>query len=690
MPQPTQVSLLNDEERGQRDYLIPQQQQEEDEGEKEKRNHENTKQHCDVDGISPPSALHDDVVSLTYSPAGVSSLDGGGRNSGYKRGSARATAAKSKPDKTTRRRKRYEVEEEEKMDESRITAKDTRRTASSPPSLMMSANGNSSTGGSSSSGSSGSSNDHRSNVSSSSSSSPAAAAAACCSICRKSDHTNATTNTGFMNNNKNRIHHKGRELSSSSSDYQQQQQQRSALPLLSCSNYIIASSLSCKCGLCGLDDMSGSLMIYRSDLPGQFVHMRCALFLKPDRLRDDAQASNDKLQIIGNLRKIGRRRQCLMCSKPGAVRCGHPGCTVRYHPSCLDRAIAAGETNDTYKRIMRGPGMKQAVSCAIVDENFERMTKCGHTYLRIFCSQHKDKLCICGKRVEDGEETVDCRLKDDGCVYGTLHKGCMDIRRDLHEGDDDDDSCSSSKDGFCPHCEFCISSSGKLPGGPCCSTCIFCVYAYRDRTISSDEESGGEELGLYDADAHAAVLPKYRPDNNNRMDSCQGGVVAKKRRRNHKKETEAERSSTIMGCNPTHVASIDTTKKAIIPDHTRMLASTTTDDETTDNIKSSPVYHQPTAVVTSSASVPAAASAGGGGVTLPLESLVRKCAGEDLAPWLLIDVLSRNGVESLTDLKMFLSSSRCAFMIPQPLRNELRYGCSTVINLCNNDEDDDL
>ncbi|KAF4742273.1 hypothetical protein FOZ62_020255, partial [Perkinsus olseni] len=109
--------------------------------------------------------------------------------------------------------------------------------------------------------------------------------------------------------------------------------------------------------------------------------------------------------------KIGRRRQCLICSKPGAVRCGYPGCTVRYHPSCLDRAIAAGETNDTYKRIIRGPGMKQAVSSAIVDENFERMTKCGHTYLRIFCSQHKDKLCICGKRIEDGEETVDCRLK---------------------------------------------------------------------------------------------------------------------------------------------------------------------------------------------------------------------------------------------------------------------------------------
>ncbi|KAF4732357.1 hypothetical protein FOZ62_016594, partial [Perkinsus olseni] len=108
--------------------------------------------------------------------------------------------------------------------------------------------------------------------------------------------------------------------------------------------------------------------------------------------------------------------------------------------------------------------------------------------------------------------------------------------------------------------EFCISSSGKLPGGPCCPTCIFCVYAYRDRTISSDEESGGEELGLYDADAHAAVLPKYRPDND-RMNRV--AVVAKKRRRNHKKETEAERSS--MGCNPTHVSSIDTTKKAIIP-----------------------------------------------------------------------------------------------------------------------------
>ncbi|KAF4696209.1 hypothetical protein FOZ60_001886 [Perkinsus olseni] len=533
--------------------------------------------------------------------------------------------------------------------------------------------------------------DHKSNVSSSS----PAAAAACCSICRKSDHTNATTNTGFMNNNKNRLlkcekcgryaHttcYKGF-VTKGGSATTATTTNNNTVCCLSCR---AASSLSCKCGLCGLDDKSGSLMIYRSDLPGQFVHMRCALFLKPDRLREDAQASNDKLQIIGNLMKIGRRRQCLICSKPGAVRCGYPGCTVRYHPSCLDRAIAAGETNDTYKRIIRGPGMKQAVSSAIVDENFERMTKCGHTYLRIFCSQHKDKLCICGKRIEDGEETVDCRLKDDGCVYGTLHKGCMDIRRDLHKGDDDDDdscSSSSSRDGFCPHCEFCISSSGKLPGGPCV-TCIFCVYAYRDRTISSDEESGGEELGLYDADAHAAVLPKYRPDND-RMNRV--AVVAKKRRRNHKKETEAERSS--MGCNPTHVSSIDTTKKAIIPDDTRM-ATTTHDETSTDNIKSSPVYHQPTAVVTSSASVPAAAAGagGGGGVTLPLESLVRKCAGEDLAPWLLIDVLSRNGVESLTDLKMFLSSSRCAFMIPQPLRNELRYGCTTVINLCN--EEDDL
>lgn len=79
-------------------------------------------------------------------------------------------------------------------------------------------------------------------------------------------------------------------------------------------------------------------MVYRSDLPGQFVHIRCALFLKPDRviiiiivisiiiatttllqLHEDALECSDKLHIIGNLVKIGRRRQCVICSKPGAV-----------------------------------------------------------------------------------------------------------------------------------------------------------------------------------------------------------------------------------------------------------------------------------------------------------------------------------------------------------------------------------